>query len=87
MIGESANRVVVQEIRAILKLEPSIEAVNEVLTMHMGPDFILANISVDFVDSETVDRIENVIARVDMAIKQKHPEIKRVFVEAEKSSR
>lgn len=87
LIGESANRVVVQEIRAILQLEPSIEAVNEVLTMHMGPDFILANISVDFVDSETVDRIETVIARIDQAIKQKHPEIKRVFVEAEKATR
>lgn len=87
LIGESANRVVVQEIRAILQLEPSIEAVNEVLTMHMGPDFILANISVDFVDSETVDRIETVIARIDQAIKQKHPEIKRVFVEAEKAPR
>ncbi len=87
LIGESANRGVVQEIRAILQLEPSIEAVNEVLTMHMGPDFILANISVDFVDSETVDRIETVIARIDQAIKQKHPEIKRVFVEAEKATR
>ena len=87
LIGESANRVVIREIRNILQLEPSIEAVNEVLTMHMGPDFILANISVDFVDRETVDRIETVIARVDRAIKQKHPEIKRVFVEAEKASR
>lgn len=84
LIGESANRVVVQEIKAILKEQSSIEHANEVLTMHMGPDFILANISVDFVDSETADSIEKTIAVIDQAIKQAHPEIKRVFVEAEK---
>ncbi len=52
--------------------------------MHMGPDFILANISVDFIDTETADTIENTIALVDQEIKDRHPEIKRVFVEAEK---
>jgi len=52
--------------------------------MHMGPDFILANISVEFIDTETADTIEKTIATVDASIKQKHPEIKRVFVEAEK---
>ncbi|MCP4429847.1 MAG: cation transporter [Gammaproteobacteria bacterium] len=84
LIGESANHSVVQEIKGILNQQASIEHVNEVLTMHMGPDFILANISVDFVDSETADSIESTIAVIDLAIKQKHPEIKRVFVEAEK---
>lgn len=84
LIGESANHTVVREIKGILNQQPSIEHVNEVLTMHMGPDFILANISVDFVDSETADTIEKVIASIDQTIKQHHPEIKRVFVEAEK---
>ena len=84
LIGESANHTVVREIKSILNQQPSIEHVNEVLTMHMGPDFILANISVDFVDTETADTIETTIAEVDRAIKDKHPEIKRVFVEAEK---
>jgi cation diffusion facilitator family transporter len=84
LIGESANTVVIKEIRSILNIQPSIEHINEVLTMHMGPDFILANISVDFVDSETADSIEQVIALIDKTIKEKHPEIKRVFIEAEK---
>ena len=84
LIGESANTVVIREIRSILNEQPSIEHINEVLTMHMGPDFILANISVDFVDNETADNIERVISLIDKAIKEKRPEIKRVFVEAEK---
>jgi divalent metal cation (Fe/Co/Zn/Cd) transporter len=50
LIGESANKEVVQWIREIARSSKQIKKVNEVLTMHMGPDFILVDISVDFVD-------------------------------------
>ena len=84
LIGESANKSVVQGIKATLNSNDAIEHVNEVLTMHMGPDFILANISVDFENSKTADEIETVIASIDQAIKQQFPQVKRVFIEAEK---
>ena len=61
-----------------------VEHVNEVLTMHMGPDFILANLSVDFRDDATAGDIETVIAEMDQAIKRQYPQIKRIFIEAEK---
>jgi len=38
LIGESANRPVVRGIREVLKAQSNIEHINEVLTMHMGPD-------------------------------------------------
>jgi divalent metal cation (Fe/Co/Zn/Cd) transporter len=53
----------------------------------MGPDFILANISVDFNDAKTADEIETTVAEIDAAIKVQHPQIKRIFIEAEKRSR
>lgn len=84
LIGESANRHVVKGIRAILQASPVIEQVNEVLTMHMGPDFILANLSVDFKNSLTTGQIESTIAEIDRAIKEQYPLIKRIFIEAEK---
>jgi cation diffusion facilitator family transporter len=84
LIGESANRATIQEIREILNSNNSIEHVNEVLTMHMGPDFILANISVDFADDKTADKIEIVVAGIDKQIKAQNPQIKRIFIEAEK---
>ena len=52
--------------------------------MHMGPDFILANISVDFADAISAQDVEADIAAINRVIKQKYPQIKRVFVEAEK---
>jgi cation diffusion facilitator family transporter len=84
LIGESANRPVIKGIREILKSNRLVEYVNEVLTMHMGPDFILANLSVDFRDHATADDIESVIAEMDQAIKKQYPQIKRIFIEAEK---
>ena len=86
LIGESANRSTIKDIRDILEAADSIEHVNEVLTMHMGPDFILANISVNFADSKTADEIEIVIADIDKSIKAQKPQIKRIFIEAEKRS-
>ncbi len=84
LIGESANQAVIRGIRDSLETKSNIEHINEILTMHMGPDFILANISVDFADKISARQVEDDIAAIDRAIKQKYPQIKRVFIEAEK---
>ncbi len=84
LIGESANRSNIKDIRDILEANRSIEHINDLLTMHMGPDYILANISVDFADDKTADEIETTVAEIDAAIKANNPQIKRIFIEAEK---
>jgi cation diffusion facilitator family transporter len=83
LIGESASREVVQGIREICQGIPIVENVNEILTMHMGPDFILVNISVDFNDAVAAGEVEIAIAGLDTQIKKHFPRVKRVFVEAE----
>jgi cation diffusion facilitator family transporter len=83
LIGESANKEVVQSIRDMARQLPGVEHVNEVLTMHMGPSFILVNLSVDFRDGVTSEEVERGVAILDKDIKAKHPLVKRVFVEAE----
>jgi cation diffusion facilitator family transporter len=86
LIGESANQSVIRGIRGALQAKSNIQHINEVLTMHMGPDFILANISVDFADNISAQQVETDIAAIDRGIKQAFPQIKRVFIEAEKRS-
>ena len=51
--------------------------------MHMGPQFILLNLSVDFEDSATTEKLEHRIASIDKQIKQAYPQVKRIFIEAE----
>lgn len=83
LIGESANKEVVQGIRDIAGSYKEIKQVNEVLTMHMGPDFILVNISVDFVDPILATAVEITVAGLDRAIKQAYPHVQRIFIEIE----
>ncbi|MBW4056744.1 MAG: cation transporter [Proteobacteria bacterium] len=83
LIGESANKEVVQGIREIARLCKEIKQVNEVLTMHMGPDFILVNISVDFVDPILATEVEVAVAGLDKAIKLSYPQVQRIFIEVE----
>ncbi len=50
--------------------------------MHMGPDFILVNISVDFSDNISAGEVEDKIFEIDQTLKKQFPLIKRVFIEA-----
>lgn len=83
LIGESANRGVVDSIRRLADDPQDVEKVNEVLTMHMGPDYILVILSVRFTRGTPAERIEAVIAQLDHRIKSEHEKVRRVFIEAE----
>jgi len=83
LIGESANEEVVSKINELAKTHSAIEYVNEILTMHMGPDYILVNLSVNFVDNVVADDIELAIDNLDKEIKAVFPKVKRIFIEAE----
>lgn len=83
LIGESASKETVAGIRSLALGIETIRHINEVLTMHMGPDFILVNISVEFADEATADDIEDAVSTLDEAIKHKYLNVKRVFIEAE----
>ncbi len=83
LIGESANEMVIKGIREIILKYDGIDNINEVLTMHMGPDFILVNVSIDFKDDIPAGDLEKIIARMDTQIKESFPTVKRIFVEAE----
>jgi len=83
LIGESASQRIVAGIRDIVRKYESVEHVNEVLTMHMGPEYVLANVSVDFTDTATAGDVADVVNEIDGAIKAAFPVVKRVFIEGE----
>jgi cation diffusion facilitator family transporter len=83
LIGEGANPEVVEKIRGIVDRQDSITHVNEIATMHMGPDYILVNLSVDFDSEASSDDVESVVGQLDRELKAALPRVKRVFIEAE----
>jgi divalent metal cation (Fe/Co/Zn/Cd) transporter len=87
LIGESAEPQIVQGIEEMVQGNPIIEGINEILTMHMGPEFILVTLSADFDDSASAAAVEEQVAMLDRQIKTRFPKVKRVFIEAEKMVR
>jgi cation diffusion facilitator family transporter len=83
LIGESANREVVAGIRRIVQRHAEVQKVNEILTMHMGPDFILANVSIDIGCEVPRAKAHAVMDRIDRDVKASDPRIKRVFIESQ----
>ena len=85
LIGESANPEIVHGIRILASSYPGVESVNEVLTLHMGPDFILVNISLDFTDKIPAGEVEDTLERLRTTVKDQFPEVRRVFAEPRKA--
>jgi cation diffusion facilitator family transporter len=86
LIGEGADQATNDGIKKIALAHDTVEHVNEVLTMHMGPDYILLNLSTTFVDSAKADDIEDAVEDISTQVRAEYPGVKRIFIEAEKKS-
>ena len=81
LIGETADREMVDDIRAIVEADEAVDRAPDPLTMQMGPDDVLLAMNVRFRDGLSGDDLERALDRVERAIRGKHPEIKHVFIE------
>src|SRR5438046_10041455 len=61
LIGEPAASEVVSSICAIARAHPGVERSNGLFTVHLGPDQIVAAISVDFVDTLSAADVEAIV--------------------------
>jgi cation diffusion facilitator family transporter len=83
LIGEAASKAVVEGIERIVRRQRGIRRVNELLTMHVGPQDILVNLSVDFADELDSEDVEAAVSALEAEIKGKFPNVSRVFIEAQ----
>ncbi len=84
LIGEAASPDVQAAIERVLGVDERISFVNEVTTLHMGPNAIIAMISVDFKDGLLSEDVEAAVTEMNRVIKAQDPAISRVFIEVEK---
>lgn len=83
LIGERAGSEVVEGIREIIAAQTGITNLNELLTLHNGPEDILVTVSVDFADSLSSAQVEQAVSDLEAAIKTRFPLVTRVFIEAQ----
>jgi cation diffusion facilitator family transporter len=87
LVGEAASPKVLAGIEAILKREVGpkgpLIAINEIRTMHLGPEDLLVAASVDAIDGIPAEEVERVTSELERTIKGKFPEVRRLFIETQ----
>ncbi len=87
LIGEAAAPALSTAITTIIQTEMTgasvVSSINEIRTMHLGPDDVLVTVGLDFRDTATARDVETTIARLERSIKAIHPEVRHLYLEAE----
>ena len=87
LVGEAVSPEVTADLRRLVLSQAEVSGINELLTMHFAPREVLLNVSVSFVPSLPAAAIQDAVSRMEAMIKQAHPEIRRVFIEAQRATR
>jgi len=82
LIGEGVNPEVLASIRSLVRSDEAVEEVRKSLTMHFGPNDVLLTLDVRFKKHLKADAIAAAIDRLEKNIRDKHPEIRHIFIEA-----
>ena len=82
LIGEGVDPAVLAGIRALAGADPAVEEVRKSLTMHFSPDDVLLTLDIRFKKHLQAEGIAAAVNRLEKKIRDEHPEIKHIFIEA-----
>lgn len=82
LIGESAYEGKVKEIYEIVQADKDVFTLRRPLTMQMGPSEVLLALDVEFKEDVTGNKIPEIIQRLETKIKNKFPDVKQIYIEA-----
>jgi cation diffusion facilitator family transporter len=80
LLGEQASPQLEAAILRMASEDPAVHMANGVYTVHIGPEQIVAELSVAFERSADAAEIERSVERIEAAIRTDHPEIVMLFV-------
>ena len=86
LVGEGADRETREDIRRVVEADDSVEAVTRILTMHFGPDTVLAAMDLRFRRTLSARELEESVARIEAKVRERHDEVKHIFIESESLS-
>lgn len=80
LIGESADPVLIEAIRACAEAHYGVVSVQQVLTVHQAPDMVVAVIGADFEDTISARDVEQTVRDIELAVARQFPVVARVYV-------
>jgi cation diffusion facilitator family transporter len=81
LIGRAADPDAQREIRAEILGTPGVTGVDELLTMHFGPEQLLVAAKVNFSDAISADQAEDVAGAIDRRLRERLPIVRHVFLD------
>ncbi len=83
LIGEAATPALRSSLHRLAQDNADVEAVERLLTMHMGPHSLLLNMDLSFRSGLDAEDMEKAVERLEKTIRQQHPRVQYVFIEAD----
>ena len=80
LIGERARQSLTDAIVRVAANEPGVKSANGIITTQMGPDQIVAALSIDFANELTAQDVERIVAEIERKVRGEHPEVVTLFV-------
>lgn len=80
LMGEPASPEVERGVLAIAQQDPAVQRANGILSVHIGPEEIVAGLSIEFEDHLTAPDIEACVERLEARLRKEMPQISRLFV-------
>ena len=83
LIGEGLERSAVEEIRRLATADAAVVEAGSPLTMYLGPEDVLLNLELQFGDGLSSAEIAAAIDGVERRVRDRFPQVRRIFIEAE----
>jgi cation diffusion facilitator family transporter len=81
LIGKAADPRELSLIRAEIEQTPGVDALLDLLTMHLGPDHLIIAARVDLSDDVSADRAEDLADDIDRRLAERLPQVPHVFID------
>jgi cation diffusion facilitator family transporter len=83
LLGEAASPEMRAQIRQIAHDDPDVENVVRTMSLHMGPNSLVLNMDLQFRPGLDAATVAAAVDRMEQQIREAHPEVRFVFIEAE----
>ena len=87
LIGEVADRTLLKNICTLVERDDSVRTVHRPVTIHFGPRAILLGLGIEFEPTLPVSQVATTIDRLEKLIRQSHPIVRYIYLEAESVTR
>jgi cation diffusion facilitator family transporter len=83
IIGEGASPEDQARVLELARGVDGVEAITQMLTLHLGPDVVLLALKVAFRPTLSVGEVERVTDRIEATVREHLPQMRKIFIEAD----